>query len=60
MVRHATHHFVLEEGPSHLEMLGQLNWAEQPHNAIGDHVMEVIKRKAHVEGILEKRAKTQK
>ena len=23
MVRHATHHFVLEEGPSHIEMLGQ-------------------------------------
>ena len=29
MVRHATYHFVLEERPSHVEMLGQLNWAEQ-------------------------------
>jgi hypothetical protein len=45
MVRHATYHFVLEEGPGHVEMIGQLNWAEQSHNAIGDHVMEVIKRK---------------
>jgi hypothetical protein len=41
MVRHATYHFVLELGPGHVEMIGQL-WAEQLHNAIGD---EVIKRK---------------
>ena len=45
MVRHTTCHFVLEVGPGHVEMIGQLDWAEQLHNAIGDHVMEVIKRK---------------
>ena len=60
MVRHSTYHFVLEEGPSHIEMIRQLNWAEQLHNAIADHVKEVIRRKAHVEAILEKRTKTRK
>jgi hypothetical protein len=60
MVRHATYHFVLEEGPSPREMLSQLNWAEELHDALGEHIKDVVRRKAQVERFLEKRAKTQK
>jgi hypothetical protein len=57
MVRHALNHFVLEEGPSPREMFGQLNWAEELHDALGEHIREVVKRKAQVEWFLEVRVK---
>jgi hypothetical protein len=58
MVRHATYHFVLKEGPSHEQIIQQLNWAEQLHDAIGDHIKEITARKVQAEQILEKRAKS--
>jgi hypothetical protein len=57
MVRHETYHFVLEEGPSHREILGQLNWAEELHDAIGECIKEHVVLKMHVELFLEKRVK---
>jgi hypothetical protein len=41
-------------------MLSQLNWAEELHDALGEHIKDVVRRKAQVERFLEKRAKTQK
>jgi hypothetical protein len=38
-------------------MFGQLNWAEELHDALGEHIREVVKRKAQVEWFLEVRVK---
>jgi hypothetical protein len=37
------------------EMIGNLNWAEDLHDAIGVFLAEVVFRKAHVEKIMELR-----
>lgn len=57
MVRHATYHFVHEERPSPREMFGQLNSAEELHDALGKHIREVVKHKAQIERFLEIRVK---
>jgi hypothetical protein len=41
-------------------MIGQLNWAEELHDAIGEFVREVVVRKSHVERFLEKRKQMRK
>lgn len=56
-IRHDTYHFTVNEAPL---QPGLLNWAEELHEAIGAHVHERIQRKAHVERILEIRAKVRK
>jgi hypothetical protein len=56
-LRHGTYHFSVNKAPL---PEGLLNWAEELHEAIGKQVHERVVRKAHVERILEIRAKTRK
>ncbi|MGA9137825.1 MAG: hypothetical protein WBZ39_07825, partial [Methylovirgula sp.] len=40
-LRHETYHVVLSQKAS--EVIGQLNWAEELHAAIGDHIRKFVK-----------------
>jgi hypothetical protein len=44
-LRHETFHFV-EAYDGYLEMVGGLNWAEELHEAIGEHIRKYIDQKA--------------
>jgi|GEM_PF-6239299 len=59
MMRHETYHFTLDVRLGG-EVLLQLNWAEELHDAIGDFLKEIIGRKAQVERFMERRAKTKR
>jgi hypothetical protein len=56
-MRHETYHFVAEQVPFDETILRHegLNWAEELHNAIGNHVKEIVLRRANVERFMEKR-----
>jgi hypothetical protein len=55
--RHETYHFVVERAPFDRTIYkhGGLNWAEKLHDAIGEHVKEIVLRRAKVESFMEKR-----
>jgi hypothetical protein len=57
-MRHDTFHFSIKVRGQ--DVIRQLNWAEELHAAIGQHLREYFERKAHVESILEIRAKARK
>jgi hypothetical protein len=57
-LRHETYHFSLGPSPGSLDMMSQLNWAEELHDAIGQFLKQVVKRKALAERIMEIRAQT--
>ena len=59
-LRHETYHFTVERDPSGSELIRQLNWAEELHDAIGEFIKEVIVRKSHAERFLEKRKQAKK
>jgi hypothetical protein len=62
-LRHETYHFVPVPGaasvPSMTPVIGALNWAEELHEAIGEHLRKHLERKAMVERFMEFR-KTKK
>jgi hypothetical protein len=59
-MRHETYHFSVEKKPLSSEVIRALNWAEELHEAIGDHICEIVNRKAQVERITEKRLKAKR
>jgi hypothetical protein len=58
-VRHQTYHFS-EQNQSFLTMIGELNWAEELHEAIGEVIGEVINRRTQVELFLKYRTTAKK
>jgi hypothetical protein len=42
-LRHDTYHFAVERDHKSLQIIRQLNWAEQLHSAIGVHIWQYIK-----------------
>jgi hypothetical protein len=59
-LRHETYHFTIERSPSGGEIIKQLNWAEELHDAISEFIREVIVRKSHAERFLERRKQAKK
>jgi hypothetical protein len=57
--RHETYHFVLKQTEFDKTIFGHkgLNWAEELHDAIGEHVKENVLLKASVARFMEKRVK---
>jgi hypothetical protein len=55
--RHETYHFVVERLPFDETVFRHegLNWAEQLHDAIGDHIKEIVMRRANVDRFMEAR-----
>jgi hypothetical protein len=59
-LRHETYHFVVKKGASAESVISQLNWAEDLHNAIRNHIREYVKGgavKEQVKAFLEWRVK---
>lgn len=55
-MRHETYHFVLGDSPGIAEMLRQINWAEDLHEAIGQFLREYIAAKATGAELIESEA----
>jgi hypothetical protein len=55
--RHETYHFAVAQTPVDDTMFkdGRLNWAEELHDAIGEHIKEIALRRANVERFMELR-----
>ena len=59
-MRHETYHFVVTANPRAGEVISQLNWAEELHDAVGNHLREIVNRRASVERFMEKRLKAKR